>query len=217
MNMKEDPPAPAPEKNARVQEVKFAKDNEAVDELKREVVRLTGRTEDLERELKSLRTQPQDDSRKKQEEYQRGLENRILELEQAQLSLIESLKKNQKAPPSDPATTYEKATKAYKSKDYETSIELFGQILKAPKSKFSEESYFLRAEAYHAIQQHKKAILDYSVIREKYPKSKRLPQSLLKIAMCFEALGLKDDAKVFYQELRDQFPNSSEAKALKKK
>ncbi len=52
-------------------------------------------------------------------------------------------------------------------------------------------------------------------MKEKFPKSKRVPVTLLKIAQSFEALGMADDARGFYQELVEKFPKSSEAKKAK--
>lgn len=177
-----------------------------LDEIKSEITRLTGRIEDLERNNQDQKSSnPIEDLKK--------IETRIVELEQAQASMLEAIQKLQSSGTlTDSVGSFEKGKNLFLSKNYEGAIEAFSQYLKNSKSKHAEEAMYLRAESYYQIKQYKKAIIDFSKFPEKYHHSKKLPSALYRIGLSFESLGMREDAKGFYQELVDKFPKSSEAR-----
>lgn len=187
-----------------------------MDEIKSELTRISGRIEDLERTQK----QGNQNAATANKEELKKIENRIAELEQAQANMIEALKKLQETQAQaqvEPKELLEKAKSQMDAGQKEAAVETLTAYLKNPKAKKSEEATYMRAEAYYALKQYKKAIVDYSKFPEKYTKSTHLPSALLKIGLSFEALGMKEDAKGFYQELVEKFPKSSEAKKAKAK
>jgi TolA-binding protein len=146
------------------------------------------------------------------------LEARIEELEHAQASMIETIKKLQSAtPPADPAELFEKGKNQHAAGNHEAAIDALSAYLKSSKPKQAEEATFLRGESLYETKQYQKAIGDYSKFPEKYTKSKKMPYVLMKIGQSFDALGMRDDAKAFYQELVEKFPKSPEAKKARKK
>ncbi|MBI4924516.1 MAG: tetratricopeptide repeat protein [Bdellovibrio sp.] len=182
-----------------------------VDEIKSEITHITGRIEELERNLK------QGTNAANKEEVKK-LENRMTELEQAQLAILESLKKLQATVPiPDNLEFYEKGRMQFQSKDYRGAVDTFTEYLKAQKPKRGEDALFLRAESYYLLKDYKKAIIDFSKFPEKYQKSSKLSLALYKIGLSFESLGMKEDAKGFYQELVEKFPKSKEASRAKAK
>lgn len=188
-----------------------------IDEIKAEMTRLNGRIEDLERAQKDAQAGAAADKATKDEI--KKLETRIAELETAQASMIEQLKKLQETPkaPADPAEAYGQGKTQYDAGNFEAAIESFNAYLKTNHTKYVEDATYLRAEAYYSLKQYKKAIIDYSKFPEKYTKSKFMPNALYKIGLSFEALGMKEDAKGFYQELIEKFPKSAEAKKVRSK
>lgn len=179
-----------------------------LDEIKSEITRLTGRIEDLEHSTKQGTPGP--DAQKQ--------EKRITELEQAQATMIETIKKLQATVPvADSVELFEKGRNQFQAKDFTNAIEAFSEYLKAQKAKFAEDAHFLRGESYFQQKLYKKAILDFSKFPEKFMHSKKLPAALYKIGLAFEALGMKEDAKGFFQEIVDKYPKSSEAKKAKAK
>lgn len=186
-----------------------------IDEIKGEMTRLTGRIEDLERQNQQLAAQPKNSATT--EEIKR-LETRIVELEQAQVAMLEAIKKMQaSAPAVESVDTFQKGKTQLQAGDYDAAIESFTSYLRAPNAKFAEDATFMRGEAHFELKQYKKAIVDYSKFPEKYHRSARMPQALYKIGVSFEALGMKEDAKGFYQELVEKFPKSAEAKKVRAK
>lgn len=186
-----------------------------IDELKSEFTRLEGRVEDLERSHKASESGA---ASAKSEEVKK-LETRIVELETAQASMLEALKKIESSPAaaSDPSELLQKGRDQFGAGNFEGALESLNAYLKTAKPKKSEEATFLRGEAYYALKDYKKAIVDFSKFPEKFPHSSRMPQALFKIGKSFDALGMKDDAKGFYQELTEKYPKSPEAKKVKSK
>ena len=186
-----------------------------IDEIKGEFTRLEGRVEDIERTQSQQATAA---SSAKQEEVKK-LETRIAELETAQANMLDAIKKIQETPvaAADPSELLAKGKNQVEAGNYEGAIENLSAYLKNGKAKKSEEATFLRAEAYYALKDYKKSIVDYSKFPEKYTRSSRMPAALFKIGKSFEALGMKDDAKGFYQELVEKYPKSAEAKKVRSK
>jgi len=199
---------------AQVQDVE-PKGQYVIDEMKAEITRLTGRIEDLERNLKQDEKKATGANR----EEIKKLETRLIELEQAQAAMLEAIKKLEQsaATQADPSEHLEKGKAQFKSENYEGAIESLNAYLKSPKAKKVEDATFLRAEAYYKAKQYKKAIVDYSKFPEKFTKSDYMPVALYKIGLSFDALNMHEDAKGFYQELIEKFPKSPEAKKARKK
>lgn len=206
----EDSKEPVP---AQIQDVQ-PQGQYAIDEIKGEITRLTGRIEDLERKNQQAETTPTGPGK---EDFKK-IETRINELETAQAAIIEALKKKQSnvALP-EASELFDKGKKAFQEKQFNEAIESLSGYLKNPSGKHAEEATFLRAESYYELKEYKKAIVDYSKFPEKFTRSKRMPAALLKIGRSFDALGMKEDAKGFYAELVEKFPKSSEAKKAKSK
>lgn len=183
----------------------------AVEEIKSELTRLIGRVEDLERAHKEDQAKASSGDFKKLEERVNALNDKLTQMSESMTKLAEN--------PAfmDADEIYSRAKSQYGSEDYGNAAETFGAYLKLPKGKHAEEATFLRAESYFKLKQYKKAIVDYSKFPEKFSRSTRMPQALLKIGQSFEALGMKDDAKGFFQELIEKFPKSVEAKKIRKK
>lgn len=166
----------------------------AIDEIRAELARLAGRVEELERQVSSG-------------EGVAALEKRVTTLEA-----------RGSTPPSPTLTvdqTLAKAQTELQQGRAESAISLLSDALKIAAPGQIETLTFWRGEAFLAAKEHRKAILDFSTVTEKYPKSLHAPKSLLRIGQAFEALNMREDAKAFYQELRERFPQSSAAKEIK--
>jgi tol-pal system protein YbgF len=190
----------------------------AIDEIKSEITRLTGRIEDIERSKK------EDSSHAKNamKEEVSKLETRIQELEKAQAAMIVEIKKIQSSPTaaSSQASTadhFKKAKGLFEDEHYEEAIDHLTEYLKGTGLKKAEEATFMRGESYFNIKNYKKAIVDFSKFPENFKKSKLVPAAIFKIAQSFEALKMKEEAKNFYSEVVEKYPKSPEAKKAKAK
>ncbi len=193
-----------------------------IDELKAEIARLTGRIEELERSKAA--PAPKNEN----EGLVQALEKRMAELEKTQLEVLERLKGQhvEASAPASQATSspsngggsgnFDRGRSAHAAGKFDDAIQALGNYLSQnPNGKHVEEALFLKGESQFLTKQYKSAIVDFSKISEKFPKSKRIPLVLLKIGQSFEALGMQDDARGFYQDLVERFPKSSEAKKAK--
>ncbi len=190
----------------------LASQAEAIDELKTELARLTGRLEELER----AQGQASKNEGAAQLEAVKKLETRLNELEQAQIETLESLKKIQtSSPAADPVSWLEQGKSRLISGDLEGAAEALSEYLKSSKPRQAEEATFLRGEAYFGLKQYKKAIIDFSKFPERFQKSRKMPEALYKIGLSFDALGMREDARNFFQELIEKFPKTAEAKKAK--
>ncbi len=184
----------------------------AIDELKTELARLTGRLEELER----AQGQASKNEGAVQLEAVKKLETRLNELEQAQIETLENLKKVQtSSPAADPVSWLEQGKSRLISGDLEGAAEALSEYLKSSKPRQAEEATFLRGEAYFGLKQYKKAIIDFSKFPERFQKSRKMPEALYKIGLSFDALGMREDARNFFQELIEKFPKTAEAKKAK--
>jgi TolA-binding protein len=186
-----------------------------IDEIKGEFTRLEGRVQDLERSQRDAANNPATASR----DDMKKLETRIVELEQAQANMLEAIKKLQENPPSaaDPADLVKRGQAQLEAGNPEGAASTLTSAMKNAKGKTAEDAAFLRAEAYFAQKDYKKAIVDYSKFPEKFSRSSYMPKALFQIGRCFELLGMKEDAKGFYQELVEKYPKSAEAKKARPK
>lgn len=184
----------------------------AIDELKTELARLTGRLEELER----AQGQASKNESAAQLDAVKKLETRLNELEQAQIETLENLKKVQTSSPAADAVSWlEQGKSRLISGDLEGAAEALSEYLKSSKPRQAEEATFLRGEAYFGLKQYKKAIIDFSKFPERFQKSRKMPEALYKIGLSFEALGMREDARNFFQELIEKFPKTVEAKKAK--
>jgi TolA-binding protein len=184
----------------------------AIDELKTELARLTGRLAELER----AQGQASKNEGAVQLEAVKKLETRLNELEQAQIETLENLKKVQtSSPAADPVSWLEQGKSRLISGDLEGAAEALSEYLKSSKPRQAEEATFLRGEAYFGLKQYKKAIIDFSKFPERFQKSRKMPEALYKIGLSFDALGMREDARNFFQELIEKFPKTAEAKKAK--
>ncbi len=60
-----------------------------------------------------------------------------------------------------------------------------------------------------------KAISEYQLYREQYPKGKDYSEATYKIGVCFQELNMKSEARAFYQEAVSKYPSSKAGKKAK--
>ncbi len=151
------------------------------------------RVSQIETSLRELRGQI--DSASKQQE------DRLAELEQGLLSLIQSLDLRVVA-----------LTKEVKAKKQSVAAK------PGKKKEQNPEEFFNKAEKLFKDNKWKEAIIHYEKYREKNKNNKKkfYIKSTLQIGLCFQKLEMHKEAKVFFREVVESFPKSAEAKEAKK-
>ena len=195
-----------------------------IEELKNEIIKLSGKVEELEHSQKGMNTSETNQMVGK-------LDMRVADLEKNQIlimSEIKELKDRHDETPEKPVSSKSKSGsgKALLSegfsllmaKQYEEAGEKFKEFgERNPKGKDAAEMRFGLGEVSYGQKAWKKAIVEYSKVQESSTKSPRIPASLLKIGLCFEQLGMQKEAKSFFSELLERFPQAAESKKAQSK
>lgn len=106
---------------------------------------------------------------------------------------------------------------AFKKKKYSEAVAAFESYVEEnPKGKHVIEANYFLGESLWTQKEYQRAILAFSVVHEKAPKTPRGRMATLRIAECFKALKKNDEAKSFVKLLVDSAPESEEAKKAKK-
>jgi len=113
---------------------------------------------------------------------------------------------------------YDAASKLLQGKDYRGAIAQFKRFLrKHPKSTLADNAQYWVGESYYALKEFDQAILEFDVVRRKYPNGDKVPAALLKQGFAFAELGDRVDARLILREVIDRYPQSREAQKAKSK
>lgn len=113
---------------------------------------------------------------------------------------------------------YEEAWRLVERKNYKAAIARFKEFLKKhPQSEYADNAQYWIGESHYALREFDQAILEFDVVRRRYPKGDKVPAALLKQGFAFAELGDKVDARLILQELVDRYPQSPEAGKAKQK
>lgn len=153
------------------------------DELKKEIVVLTGRLAQMEERLTA-----------EQKEHEKAAE-RPKNVEE----------------PKRPRDTYEAGKALYDEGQYDEAIEVLKNVAKQRRSDDGKKAQFLLAECYFANRDYATAVLEYSEFRKIYPKDSWIPNAIYRQANAFKNMSKRQEAKLFYQELIEKFPKNQYA------
>lgn len=110
----------------------------------------------------------------------------------------------------DPATQYEQAFTALRSGDYAVAGTQFEAFLaRNPDNALAPNAKYWLGESYYARKDYEKAARTFAEAYQKYPKSSKTPDNLLKLAMSLASMGNKKDACVAFAQLRHEYPDGA--------
>ena|GEM_PF-1813074 len=165
----------------------------ATDELVRDMQRLRGQLEELNYRF--------EDVNRRYDELERrvaalGGEEalRRIETERA-LGRIER--------PKDKEAFFQLAKGYFDRKEYTAARLLFEEFVGNPRWKYDDrapEAQILIGDSHYEEGDYRAAILAYQKVRETWPKSRWLPDALLKLGLCFDKLGMQKEAVAFLKE-----------------
>jgi len=177
------------------------------------------RVKDLEARVSQL-----SDTIRAQEAAAQSRENELRELR-------ESMQSSQRGAPESPTEKmsdlaagesdvvrrdYGTAWRAMEIKDFPAAILRFGEFLKKhPQSSLAANAQYWIGECNYALRKFDQAIIEFDVVRRKYPEAEKVPAALLKQGFAFAELGEKLNARLVLQEVVEKFPDSAEAAKAK--
>ena len=183
---------------------------EQVDNLQRQTAELRGRTESLEHDTDGTTSRPRD--------LYIDLDNRVRTLEQDAQSrpATPAPAASDSALPVPGGTdrqNYEAAFELLKQQQYAEAGAAFGQFLVSfPESQLADNAQYWLAEAYYVTDQFEEALRQFQVVLSAYPRSRKIPDALLKIGYSNYELQRWNAARSALQQVRDDYPDSTAAR-----
>ncbi|MBI4366752.1 MAG: tol-pal system protein YbgF [Deltaproteobacteria bacterium] len=115
---------------------------------------------------------------------------------------------------SDPVSQeYQKALSLVHAGDYLNAANAFRQFVQTnSRSALAPNAQFWVGDCYFAMKDYQRAIKEYQVVAERFPRHEKANTALYKQGLAFENLGMKEEAKLFWQKLVAKAPQSPEAK-----
>lgn len=115
-------------------------------------------------------------------------------------------------PGNSPQEQYEYATGLLQRGAYpEAGLAFKAFVTQHPKDQLAGNAQYWLGETYYAQSDYKNAAIAFAEGYQKYPKSSKAPDNLLKLGMSLGQTGRKADACTAFKQLASQFPNASGA------
>lgn len=118
----------------------------------------------------------------------------------------------------DCRTLWDDAFKDMYRGQYELAIAGFSDYLKyCPNGDLTDNSQYWIAEAYYELEQHDKAIAEYTRLLDQYPQSEKRPAAYFKLGRTYEKMADTTKALDNFLILKKDFPESVEYQQVKEK
>lgn len=183
------------------------------DELERQAAGLQGRIETLEYQAEGTTG--------RQRELYVDLDERLqnLEMRLGMLAGAQALDDGTLAPGELPVPggtdreNYQAAFELLKEQRYEPAGMAFQQFLVSfPDSQLADNAQYWLAESYYVTDQFEEALAQFAVVINDYPRSRKVPDALLKTGYCNYELARWDDARAALMRVQDEYSDTTAAR-----
>lgn len=177
-----------------------------VDNLQRQVAELRGRSEKLEYDAQETAT--------RQRDLYQDLDLRIQNLEQGIRSGgAGSGSAALPVPGGSDRDNYQAAFELLKDQQYEQAASAFEQFLSSyPDSELADNAQYWLAESYYVTEKFEDALREFQVVIERFPRSRKVPDALLKMGYCNYEVGNWDQARSALSRVQREFPDTTAAR-----
>ncbi|HEX5765976.1 MAG TPA: tol-pal system protein YbgF [Woeseiaceae bacterium] len=183
-----------------------------VDNLQRQAAELQGRTETLEYQA--------DEDGERQRDLYEDLDQRIQALEQRLQgvggSVVDggTLEPGQlPVPGGSDRDNYQAAFELLKAQRYEPAANAFKQFLASyPDSQLADNAQYWLAESYYVTDQFEEALRHFAVVIDNFPRSRKVPDALLKIGYANYELQRWDEARAALSRVQREHPDTTAAR-----
>lgn len=108
---------------------------------------------------------------------------------------------------------YQVALELLREERYDQSAASFQQFLVAfPDSELADNAQYWLAESYYASDQFEQALRDFAAVIDNYPRSRKVPDALLKMGYCNYSLKRWDEARVILTRVQADYPETTAAR-----
>lgn len=184
-----------------------------VDELQREAADLQGRIDELEHQAS--------EGASRQRDLYVDLDERVQKLESGSGAAASAgLQAGGKLAPGElplpsgsDRDNYQAAFELLKEQRYEQAGLAFRQFLVSfPNSQLADNAQYWLAESHYVSGEFQQALQQFKVVVDKYPRSRKLPDALLKMGYCNYELKRWDDARASLQRVQGDFSDTTAAR-----
>ena len=117
-----------------------------------------------------------------------------------------------------PKKHYQKAYKMYKRGNLKNAIAEFTSfIAEHPVTDYTDNAFYWRGECYYSMGEFMKAVDEFDVVLNKFPKGNKVPDATLKLGFSYIKLRNRSKGKEALQDVMDLFPFSVAAKKAAEK
>jgi tol-pal system protein YbgF len=209
-----------------------AESNADMTGLKDRIQKLSGRTEELQKDLKAQRKTTQGREEDMAEKLNSaafkinflenflGIGKKDAPAEAAEKGSRAANGRQKDALNEKPGieSLYAAAYETFKEGKYDKARTEFQNFLKLhPRAEYSGNAQFWIGECYYNEQQYEKAILEYEKVVTNFPEGNKVPYALLKQGLSFQQLGDKTSARLFLQQVIRDYPNTNQAGVARSK
>lgn len=187
--------------------------NNQNEQLKAEVARLRGLTEQQANALNTL-TNDVTALQRSQKSQSQAIDDRMRQLEPMQVVIdgrpvmMDAVEKK----------SFDAAFAAFKANDFTQAIAGFNDFTgRYPRSAYSGQAYYWMGNAHYALRDCKAASDAFSKLVARYPDDARSPEGLLSVGNCQVEMGDKKAARRSYEQLVKSYANSQEASVAKER
>jgi tol-pal system protein YbgF len=115
-------------------------------------------------------------------------------------------------PEGTPKSQYDFAVGLLRRGDYNEAEAAFGEFIAAhPNDPLAANAHYWLAESFYVRKQYERAAQAFLTGHQKYPKSAKAPDLLLKLGMSLAQLGQKEEACLTFAQFKKEFPNASDS------
>jgi tol-pal system protein YbgF len=108
---------------------------------------------------------------------------------------------------------YQVAFELLKEERYDLAAAAFRQFLVAfPNSELADNAQYWLAESYYATDKFEQALRDFEIVINDYPRSRKVPDALLKMGYCNYSLKQWDAARVTLTRVQEDYPETTAAR-----
>ena len=186
-----------------------------VDELQRQNAALQGRTETLEHGAESTASRQRDLYVDVDDRLQ-GLERGLQSQSGAAINVLDGgalLPGQLPVPGGSDRDNYQAAFELLKEQRYEPAALAFQQFLVSyPESQLADNAQYWLAESYYVTDQFENALKEFEVVISKHPRSRKVPDALLKIGYSNYELERWDAARSSLARVQSEYPDTTAAR-----
>lgn len=179
------------------------------DELQRQSADLQGRIEFLEHETQTTTS--------RQRDLYVDLDERILALEETLLAAGTGggvpAAGELLVPGGSDRDNYQAALELIKEQRYDAAEKAFKQFLVSfPDSQMADNAQYWLAEAFYVTDRFDEALKQFTVVINDYPRSRKVPDALLKMGFCNYELARWGDARTALSRVQSEFADTTAAR-----